>query len=222
MSGRLPPRGQMATFLLITTGTRAGHLTVEKELELGRDVPGKGLLADDEMRSRCHACARRNHDGTLIVTDLSSGNGTFINSTRVTEARRLAYGDVLELGKTKLEVGTSRRASRLGPRRWNRWERARWFASWRKRLRRLRSQPLFQRRRFEISPTRLTIGRQPDNATIGDMPNDVLMFALSGVSIAMGNADREVRSAPRDDDERRGRLRERRRALHPANLMTSE
>lgn len=43
-------------------------------------------------------------------------------------------------------------------------------------------------------------------ATIGDMPNDVLMFALSGLSIAMGNADREVQRAARrvtttnDDD----------------------
>jgi Cof subfamily protein (haloacid dehalogenase superfamily) len=34
-------------------------------------------------------------------------------------------------------------------------------------------------------------------ATIGDMPNDVLMFARSGVSIAMGNADREVQRAAR-------------------------
>jgi Cof subfamily protein (haloacid dehalogenase superfamily) len=43
-------------------------------------------------------------------------------------------------------------------------------------------------------------------ATIGDMPNDVLMFATSGLSIAMGNADRGVqRSAKRitasNDDE---------------------
>jgi Cof subfamily protein (haloacid dehalogenase superfamily) len=34
-------------------------------------------------------------------------------------------------------------------------------------------------------------------ATIGDMPNDVLMFAHSGISIAMGNADREVQRAAR-------------------------
>jgi Cof subfamily protein (haloacid dehalogenase superfamily) len=34
-------------------------------------------------------------------------------------------------------------------------------------------------------------------ATIGDMPNDVLMFAHSGLSIAMGNADREVHRAAR-------------------------
>src|SRR5579875_3512038 len=34
-------------------------------------------------------------------------------------------------------------------------------------------------------------------ATIGDMPNDVLMFAHSGLSIAMGNANHEVqRAAP--------------------------
>ena len=33
--------------------------------------------------------------------------------------------------------------------------------------------------------------------TLGDMPNDVLMFARSGLSIAMGNADREVQRAAR-------------------------
>jgi hypothetical protein len=36
---------------------------------------------------------------------------------------------------------------------------------------------------------------QPDEiATIGDMPNDVLMFKKSGMSIAMGNASDEVKS----------------------------
>lgn len=34
-------------------------------------------------------------------------------------------------------------------------------------------------------------------ATIGDMPNDVLMFAHSGLSIAMGNGGREVQRAAR-------------------------
>jgi Cof subfamily protein (haloacid dehalogenase superfamily) len=34
-------------------------------------------------------------------------------------------------------------------------------------------------------------------ATIGDMPNDVLMFARSGLSIAMGQSDREVHRAAR-------------------------
>jgi len=43
-------------------------------------------------------------------------------------------------------------------------------------------------------------------ATIGDQPNDVLMFAHSGLSIAMGNADAQVQRAARrvttsNDDE---------------------
>jgi hydroxymethylpyrimidine pyrophosphatase-like HAD family hydrolase len=32
-------------------------------------------------------------------------------------------------------------------------------------------------------------------ATIGDMPNDVLMFVTSGVSIAMGNASPDVQKS---------------------------
>ena len=53
-------------------------------------------------------------------------------------------------------------------------------------------------RHYEVPPEEI--------ATIGDMPNDVLMFAHSGLSIAMGNADREVQRAARrvtgsnDDD----------------------
>jgi Cof subfamily protein (haloacid dehalogenase superfamily) len=42
------------------------------------------------------------------------------------------------------------------------------------------------------------LGIPPERfATIGDMPNDVLMFARSGLSIAMGNAGAEVQRAAR-------------------------
>jgi hydroxymethylpyrimidine pyrophosphatase-like HAD family hydrolase len=47
----------------------------------------------------------------------------------------------------------------------------------------------FLARRLDIEPEEI--------ATIGDMPNDVLMFAHSGLSIAMGNSDREVQRAAR-------------------------
>jgi hypothetical protein len=43
--------------------------------------------------------------------------------------------------------------------------------------------------RYELS--------EDEIATIGDMPNDVLMFAHSGLSIAMGNASLEVQRAAR-------------------------
>ncbi len=38
---------------------------------------------------------------------------------------------------------------------------------------------------------------QDEIATIGDMPNDVLMFSQSGLSIAMGQSGREVHRAAR-------------------------
>jgi Cof subfamily protein (haloacid dehalogenase superfamily) len=44
-------------------------------------------------------------------------------------------------------------------------------------------------RRFHLEPGQI--------ATIGDMPNDILMFAHSGLSIAMGNADPQVKKAAR-------------------------
>jgi hypothetical protein len=43
--------------------------------------------------------------------------------------------------------------------------------------------------RFEVPTSQI--------ATIGDMPNDVLMFAHSGLSIAMGNASNDVQRAAR-------------------------
>jgi Cof subfamily protein (haloacid dehalogenase superfamily) len=54
-------------------------------------------------------------------------------------------------------------------------------------------------RHYQLSPEEL--------ATIGDQPNDVLMFAHSGLSIAMGNADPQVQRAARrvtDNNEHNG------------------
>ena len=56
-------------------------------------------------------------------------------------------------------------------------------------------------------------------ATIGDMPNDVLMFAHSGLSIAMGNADPQVQRAARrvtDSNEDNGFAHAVRRFVLPA------
>jgi Cof subfamily protein (haloacid dehalogenase superfamily) len=47
----------------------------------------------------------------------------------------------------------------------------------------------FLAKRYDISAEEV--------ATIGDMPNDILMFAHSGLSIAMGNADDQVKRAAR-------------------------
>ena len=58
-------------------------------------------------------------------------------------------------------------------------------------------------------------------ATIGDMPNDVLMFAHSGLSIAMGSRQRSATGCPPGDDDESGRgLRQRCRTIHPGRAAT--
>ena len=66
--------------------------------------------------------------------------------------------------------------------------------------------PTRTRARSSSSCRRGTPSPTEQIATIGDMPNDVLMFAHSGLSIAMGQSDREVQRAARrvttsNDDE---------------------
>ena len=62
-------------------------------------------------------------------------------------------------------------------------------------------------------------------ATMGDMPNDVLMFRKSGFSIAMGNASDEVKaqaSAVTDSNENEGFAKAVRKfVLRPVRCMTS-
>jgi len=60
-------------------------------------------------------------------------------------------------------------------------------------------------------------------ATIGDMPNDVLMFAHSGLSIAMGNADVQVQRAARrvtDTNENEGFAKAVERFVLPSEAST--
>jgi Cof subfamily protein (haloacid dehalogenase superfamily) len=72
-------------------------------------------------------------------------------------------------------------------------------------------------RLLDIPPARI--------ATIGDMPNDVLMFRKSGLSIAMGNASDEVKahaSAVTDSNEDEGFAKAVRRLVLPAGPLTGE
>jgi hydroxymethylpyrimidine pyrophosphatase-like HAD family hydrolase len=62
-------------------------------------------------------------------------------------------------------------------------------------------------------------------ATIGDMPNDVLMFAHSGLSIAMGNADSQVQRAARrvtDTNENEGFAKAVERFVLPSEATTTK
>jgi pSer/pThr/pTyr-binding forkhead associated (FHA) protein len=73
------------------------------EVTVGRASGCQVSLADDTTVSQLHARVFR-RDGKLLVEDLGSTNGSFLNRRPVTGAMPLRRGDRLQFGQTVLEV----------------------------------------------------------------------------------------------------------------------
>ena len=74
------------------TALQAGaHMTIGR----GR---ASDLLIEDGQVSRRHAIVRRAVDGSYVLSDLGSVNGTFINAQRVLVPERLFDGDEIKIG----------------------------------------------------------------------------------------------------------------------------
>jgi hypothetical protein len=69
---------------------------------IGREA-GADLVLDDPGISRRHLAARL-ENGAIVVEDLGSANGTYVNGHRITGAVELAPGDEIQLGNTIIEV----------------------------------------------------------------------------------------------------------------------
>jgi ABC-2 type transport system ATP-binding protein len=87
--------------LSITKGPLAGQqFTVSGNLVLGRE--GDLVIPDPEI-SRRHSVLRI-VDGTLVIDDLQSLNGTWVNGRRVELPTLLAPGDTITVGTSSIEV----------------------------------------------------------------------------------------------------------------------
>jgi pSer/pThr/pTyr-binding forkhead associated (FHA) protein len=98
---------------LVPIRSRNGKQTIVLEqlpVVFGRD-PDAGIYLDDSWVSRRH-CEIDEIDGALIVRDLQSRNGTFVNGCRITE-EELAPGDKLTIGIVSYEVQYRRSRVRL-------------------------------------------------------------------------------------------------------------
>jgi class 3 adenylate cyclase len=76
------------------------HLALHEPLEVGRDCPG--LLLADHQTSRRHLRLSV-EDGSVVVTDLGSTNGTFVDGRPLGGAHRLLLGQLVRLGDTTIE-----------------------------------------------------------------------------------------------------------------------
>ena len=90
----------MSTFWLKYRGTR---FPIRRgETLLGRSAYCSIVLSNP-LASRQH-CALRLDAGSLVIEDLESANGTWVNGERVEQARALLPGDLLRVGTDVLEV----------------------------------------------------------------------------------------------------------------------
>jgi hypothetical protein len=74
-------------------------------LLVGRGSGNDVNLARDEYASSNHARVEPRRDG-VWVEDVGSTNGTYLNGTRLTNAKRLTPGDILRVGETEMRYET--------------------------------------------------------------------------------------------------------------------
>jgi pSer/pThr/pTyr-binding forkhead associated (FHA) protein len=94
--------------VVVKTGSEAG-----RRLELGDAVAigrqdGDLVLEDPEVSSR-HAVLRREGEA-IVVEDLDSTNGTFVNGERIRSPVPIGPGDLVRMGRTTLEIEPDVRA----------------------------------------------------------------------------------------------------------------
>src|SRR4051812_18226675 len=103
--------------LQVVAGNAAGsNIALDNELVIGRSTPGLGSLGGDSEISRVHARIYHDPSGQLMVEDLGSTNGTFVNGNRIAAATPLRSGDQVRVGQTTMSVagGAAEGATTVG------------------------------------------------------------------------------------------------------------
>ena len=88
--------------LHVLRGPNAGstYLLDQDQTSIGRH-PDSAIFLDDITVSRRHSSVDNAGDGTFLIRDAGSLNGTYVNRERV-ESRPLADGDEVQVGRFHL------------------------------------------------------------------------------------------------------------------------
>jgi hypothetical protein len=87
---------------IIEGALKGRSLDLDDELIIGR-ADKCGLVLDDTYVSQVHARIF-SRDDSVMVEDLGSTNGTYLNRRRITAPAELQRGDRVKIGKTVLEL----------------------------------------------------------------------------------------------------------------------
>ncbi|GAA1394015.1 antibiotic biosynthesis regulator FhaB [Luteococcus peritonei] len=100
----VPAGPALPTELVITEGRSQGtRRELRGVMGIGR-AAGSAVLIDDDYSSSRHAQLVPAGDGSWIVEDLNSTNGTYVNGTRITQPTRVGTGDTIRIGRTQLRL----------------------------------------------------------------------------------------------------------------------
>jgi len=111
--GRVPPTErvqrppELLAWLIMKEGARVGQVFPldPADTDLGRD-PANHIVVDDPKVSAFHAKVKVEEGKQLMVWDLASANGTFVNDERVTAPVAIKENDEVRLGTTVLVLKT--------------------------------------------------------------------------------------------------------------------
>ena len=93
--------------LRVTAGNALGsEIQVRDEFVIGRQASEEGQLGQDAEISRQHARIAPSN-GSFVIEDLGSTNGTFVNGRRISKPEILSPGDRIQVGATTLVVQVS-------------------------------------------------------------------------------------------------------------------
>lgn len=96
---RRPPK-----YLSIDSGPLVGRtFTLSTDLTIGRSVDNQ-IILDDDYVSTHHARLSPSRQGVLLQ-DLNSTNGTFVNDSRITTPTLVTAADRIRIGRTSMSLG---------------------------------------------------------------------------------------------------------------------
>ncbi|MFW2332649.1 FHA domain-containing protein [Ilumatobacter sp.] len=96
--------GTPARLVILEPKERRGTaFALGTRVDIGRETDNTVVIEGDAYISSHHA-AISHHEGRIVVDDLDSRNGTYLNGVRLTQRQPLNTGDRVQVGYTVLEA----------------------------------------------------------------------------------------------------------------------